>query len=620
MNKQILHKLIFSPRRRTNVALLLVLILLFGILSLAVQANTNEQTWTQVVNPACDNTTFDGAVLGISEGGLECGIPDGSYETGRIYVPDVMQDVVASAPSDPCRNLLGLDTGDTCYRMWYSARSASTNTAAVALAVSVDGVSWERYAIVLAGSAISGRFDSSWLSNPSVIKDVSGGAGDPCFDQAGVASGESCYRIWYTATTNSSTFAVGGAVSADGVTWFRVNGPNVLAPYQQSMLAPSSNPVRFDSRGLVAPYVIKDRATTAAPCTGVTTGDTCYRMWYEGWGVNGAFRIGYATSPDGIEWNRVYSSRDDGAIVAPTLGFNDTFDEADTGITTVVKDGSLYRMWYDGKMNPGNDTSVNIFSIGHATSVDGINWQKPDLVEPVWSGADDAITVPGAQEDNVWAPRVIKQQTAAGAEYWLYYASATSPYDRRIALARMTQGAPLGGVSIIRDGNDVTLQFNTTEELPVGGSVLITLPPEIDTTDITPLGLTNFAAGAVLRVDPAAVTDAYAQGVARGALIVDLSSAGAATPAGAAKEIRFQLPSGNSDLSALVQTFNNLRVLEQGVADLPAPTPTPTNTAEPTETATNTATPTATPTETATNTATRPKQQQTRRRRRIRRR
>ncbi|NJN18048.1 MAG: hypothetical protein HC822_18145 [Oscillochloris sp.] len=221
---------------------------------------------------------------------------------------------------------------------------------------------------------------------------------------------------------------------------------------------------------------------------------------------------------------------------------------------------------------------------------------KPDPIEPVWRGADDAIVVPNAPQDNVWAPRVLKRQTTAGAEYWLYYASATDPNDRRIALARLTQGTMLANLTVQRDADTVIVRFDTGSDLPVGGSVLITFPPQIDVTTIVPLGLTNFAPGAELRVDPAAVTDAVARGVARGALLVDLSSATDATIAGNSKEIRFQLLESAGTVAGLVQTFTTLRVLEQGVVTVPGIDPPPTNT--PTVTATASAMPTTTSTPT----------------------
>src|SRR5690606_25444644 len=124
-------------------------------------------------NPACDNATFGGAILGLFDDELECGIPQsgpGAFETERIYTSDVMQDVTSSRPVDPCRSLLGLDPGETCYRMWYTGQGPF-NIRQIIHAVSADGITWQRHGPVLGGSGIEGRFDQDWVSIPSVIRD-----------------------------------------------------------------------------------------------------------------------------------------------------------------------------------------------------------------------------------------------------------------------------------------------------------------------------------------------------------------------------------------------------------------------------------------------------------------
>ncbi|RRR73918.1 MAG: LamG domain-containing protein, partial [Candidatus Viridilinea halotolerans] len=112
----------------------------------------------------------------------------------------------------------------------------------------------------------------------------------------------------------------------------------------------------------------------------------------------------------------------------------------------------------------------------------------------------------------------------------------------------------------------------------------------------------GFGAGATLVADPAAVTDAYSGGSARGALLMRLPNG---APAGA-KSITFSLvgevPAGTT---ALIQVFGTREVqgysevvlpAYSGPTNTPGPSPTPTNTTTPTNTPT--ASPTATPTST----------------------
>ena len=96
--------------------------------------------------------------------------------------------------------------------------------------------------------------------------------------------------------------------------------------------------------------------------------ETTYHMWYGGYdGTN--IRIGYATSPDGITWQK-YSSNP-----VLDLGAPGTWDDHFVFIPTVIYFNSQYHMIYQG-----NDYGTN--RIGHATSPDGINWTK-DPQNPV---------------------------------------------------------------------------------------------------------------------------------------------------------------------------------------------------------------------------------------------
>jgi hypothetical protein len=96
---------------------------------------------------------------------------------------------------------------------------------------------------------------------------------------------------------------------------------------------------------------------------------TTYRMWYHVHRPNETSAIAYATSPDGIHWTG------DGV---PVLRANDwalhIFNP------TVIKDGSLYKIWYEGE-----DATWGNYKVGYATSPDGVTWTKratPVLISP----------------------------------------------------------------------------------------------------------------------------------------------------------------------------------------------------------------------------------------------
>lgn len=106
-----------------------------------------------------------------------------------------------------------------------------------------------------------------------------------------------------------------------------------------------------------------DSGVTAFPSV-VLDGAT-YKMWYAGSGaLNDPRRIGYATSPDGFTWTR----RGSGPVLQ--AGAAGSWEANSVGSPTVIKDGSIYKMWYTGL-----DAAL-YGRIGYATSSDGITWTK----------------------------------------------------------------------------------------------------------------------------------------------------------------------------------------------------------------------------------------------------
>jgi predicted GH43/DUF377 family glycosyl hydrolase len=108
----------------------------------------------------------------------------------------------------------------------------------------------------------------------------------------------------------------------------------------------------WDWRSVLDPTVIKE--------------GTLFRMWYTGRAWDWSFRIGYASSPDGVNWTK----HADNPILVPDAGW----EAGSVRLNSVLKHGALYHMWYN---NGSHD------AIGHATSLDGINWTKDSVHNPV---------------------------------------------------------------------------------------------------------------------------------------------------------------------------------------------------------------------------------------------
>jgi hypothetical protein len=511
-------------------------------------------------------SAVEGAVFAVS--GSDCGSGSLAFDTLEVYDPSILKDVATAAA--PCP---GIAEGSTCYRMWYTGED-SAGVYRVGYAISPDGINWTRIpgaagSGAALGTGPSNAFDRNGAAYPHVIKD-----------------GET-FKLWYAGYGASYIDGVGYATSTDGLNWTRYNGPFNGAVYTHS-----STLSDFDSYNVNTPFVLKDRASAEAPCPGIPNGDICYRMWYEG--VNNSagyiFRVGYAVSPDGITWTKVVGSGTGGAVLdRGATGF----DAASVGVPVVIKEGSLYRMWYEAKAFSGS------FSYGYATSIDALNWTA--ALAPVWTGADDPGTF---TPDDVWAVDVLKED----AGYRMWYSVSTQPFAQRIGLAQRIPGTALGDLSLSVNGSEYAVSFTLPTALPAGGSLLLSLPPTIPFADVAAGTIDGFQAGANLLADPAAISDAAAQRVARGALLIRLPSAEAA----GTKTVRFTINGAQpaSPTLLLVQAFGATEVQYYGSIDLGNGQPQPTVTATNSPTASHTPTTSSTPTETpigaptATNTST----------------
>ncbi len=170
-------------------------------------------------------------------------------------------------------------------------------------------------------------------------------------------------------------------VDHDGKKYFYYTGWNTstTVPYRNSLgLAISEDGGRSFIRAYEGPIVdrtAKEPHFCAVPCVLVEEGK--WRMWYlscVGWEIfegkpEPRYHIKYAESADGVHWQR------EGIVCI------DFRSDAEAGIVrpSVIKDGSLYRMWYSfrGLKHYRTDKSSS-YRIGYAESPDGIAWARKD--------------------------------------------------------------------------------------------------------------------------------------------------------------------------------------------------------------------------------------------------
>jgi hypothetical protein len=179
------------------------------------------------------------------------------------------------------------------------------------------------------GPGILGAFDDS-------------GASPSCL----VSSGNTKYLYytgWSLGVTVPFYLQVGLAVCDDGGRHFRRFSPAPL--FERSAVDPYLT---------ASPWVMRESGT--------------WRMWYvsgTGWELHEGrprhrYHIRYAESPDGLRWDRA-------GVVC--IDYGSPYEYA-FGRPCVLRDGSLYRMWYCYRGEH--------YRIGYAESADGVSWRRRD--------------------------------------------------------------------------------------------------------------------------------------------------------------------------------------------------------------------------------------------------
>jgi len=209
------------------------------------------------------------------------------------------------------------DAASARFRMWFSWRPKDS----IALTESEDGVHWNTPLIVLPPNP-----DTKWekgVNRPTVLKR------------------DGLYHMWYTGQANDRSW-IGYATSNDGRDWKRMSSKPVMSPEQP-----------WEKKALMCPHVLWDGQNSE------------FRMWYSAGGQYEPDAIGYATSRDGLTWNRYPGN--------PIFKPDPAIDWEKDRVTAcqVVRQGDWYIMFYIGFRD------IDHAQIGIARSRNGINdWQR----------------------------------------------------------------------------------------------------------------------------------------------------------------------------------------------------------------------------------------------------
>ena len=250
-----------------------------------------------------------------------------------------------------CFDISVLKEGDI-YRMWFSWRPKKS----IALVESKDGIEWSTPQIV-----IGPNDETDWendLNRPVVIKN-----GD-------------LYQMWYTGQSRGKSW-IGYATSMDGITWKRQSDKPVL-----------SAELPWEKVAVMCPHVIYDGRTKL------------YRMWYSGGEQGEPNAIGYATSSDGLKWEKDANN----PIFKPDP--NNDWEKDRVTACQVIAQQDGFLMFYIGFRDESHA------QIGVAHSKDGITDWKRHPANP--------IVRPGLNQwdhDAVYKPFAIYD----GAKWLLWY-------------------------------------------------------------------------------------------------------------------------------------------------------------------------------------------------------
>ncbi|MCL4417932.1 MAG: C39 family peptidase, partial [Actinobacteria bacterium] len=239
------------------------------------------------------------------------------------------------------------------YQMWY----ISTNTShwnvgldrfRLRYATSSDGVNWDRL--------------DGWTS--TINSDA--WADSNAWDKGGIARGisvlfkDGTYHLWYAGTNDSNLtqypfWRIGYATSTDGIHWTKQNNGNpVIIPTKS-----------WEINNVAYPNVIYENGK--------------YKMWYAASYGDMGTQIVYATSTDGINWDKPDSEN-------PVLTTSPSgFDSGNIISPFVMRDGKVYKMWYSGFGNTGYGYS---WKIGYATKSADLILDVPNLkqTDEPWQG------------------------------------------------------------------------------------------------------------------------------------------------------------------------------------------------------------------------------------------
>lgn len=254
--------------------------------------------------------------------------------------------------------------------------------------------------------ALPSRVHAEWFVKPEPalnLGDYESWDGLHVFAPSVVFNG-SQYLMWYTGSPNGRNWQIGLATSTNGRDWQKYAGNPVFGP---------------------DPAIEWELEVSDAE---VVYENGLYRLWYVSiheTSIPGLerYRIGYASSTDGINWQRRLEP-----VLRPIPG---SWESEGIHSPTVIKTVQGYRMWYMARDRWG------IWRAGLADSSDGLTWERSPY-NPLNIAGESGFGLTGAYRSD-WQDEIYYHRGNPMAIYW-----ATTP----------------DGLSYIKPANNPLLTIN----------------------------------------------------------------------------------------------------------------------------------------------------------------
>lgn len=276
-------------------------------------------------------------------------VNDDSFDpTMRAYYPTVAFDI----------NRFNGHGDSAYYKMWYSGRDGGILRTFVTN--SEDGVNWTNVTPV---TGLTNSHHCQVLYFPNGFIGINSGLNP--------SSTIMYYRIWYWDYSNLySINAIRYAESPDGIDWYN---DQTIQQVGSTVIdnADSSN----WNRGSYGPVSMYYNPNGSSIIDDTNIWNNKFVMYYDGT-TGGLQEIGLAYSTNGILWEGYGRVFERGGVGA--------WDSTHVSHGTVVKIDDVWHLWYSGGQGRVNQ------GIGHATSRDGVNWQR-NPENPIFHKSDEVL-------------------------------------------------------------------------------------------------------------------------------------------------------------------------------------------------------------------------------------